>query len=274
MPTFLNEEQNFSLIMSELPDGVYATDRADNPDPNKRSWSSSENRSWAKSFTDIYSNMKLVYLDKFITTASADGIALWEAVLFDAPVDATLDLETRRARCLAKYQYMGGISYPVIYALVASILTPIGVTFDIVTLNGARPGGAWIFEVSHLGLDTYLVPMDPIRGNENNQALDCSLDYAGAGLTQQQLTDIQNTAYTYLVRITGTADPTTLAFLDQQLTALEPARSTHFIINNFSGSVSQDIDGGDFGPQVYYDFLNGGDFGPAASYNPLDGGTF
>lgn len=58
-------------------------------------------------------------------------------------------------------------------------------------------------------------------------------NYIAAGLTLDQLQSIQTTAYTYEVRILGNADAATLTLLDQTLTQLEKAGSTHIITNNF-----------------------------------------
>ena len=50
--------------------------------------------------------------------------------------------------------------------------------------------------------------------------------------TLDEMIEIQETAYMYEIDIYGNADAATLALLDRQLTALEPARSSHIIRNN------------------------------------------
>jgi hypothetical protein len=224
--------------MSDLPEGVYAEDRADNADLSQRSYSSSELRAHAQVYATLYSNLEDIYLNKFISTIQPDGLADWEKELFATTQDATLPFTTRQQNLLAKIRANGGISLPAIRAVVAAILTPQGLAFDILPYNGQYNGtayGAWILEESQLGYDTYLAAQDPLIGamqNPGQVPLDCSLNYAAAGITQQQLIDIQMTAYTYEVDIYGNADANTLALLDSQLTALEPARSTHVIRNN------------------------------------------
>lgn len=227
-----------NLLLSELPDGVYAIDRADNPDKDKRSYSSSELRAHAQMLADLYSNLEDINSDKFATTVTPEGLAAWERQLFQTAVDGSLTYAERQTRILTKLRASGGISYPFIRAIVAAILDPIPIDFEIVTYCGFN-GGAWILDVSPLDEDTYLSAMDPLLGARRDlDALDCNLDYAAAGLTAQDLIDIQTTAYTYEVRILGIADAATLAQLEQQLTQLEPARSTHVIYNDFPGPVA------------------------------------
>lgn len=271
---FPNLEQLFDLITSELPENLYAPDRATDPDTTKRSSSSAEIRTWATLFDDLYQNLLNIRNDKFITTATADGITQWERVLFSELVDSLLPLTTRRNNLLAKIRASGGISWLVINALVGSILDPLGIPFQV-TGHCFFNDGAWSFGESTLGINTYLVNMDPLIGAAGSMPLDCSFDYVDAGLTAQQLFDIQQTAYTYEVRIMGNADADTLSFLDYQLTNFEPARSTHVIKNNFPGPGSDGIDGGTFIDSLYYAYLDFGLFTkPRASYALVDMGSF
>lgn len=235
---FPDEEQILTILMGELPEGVYAADRANDPNPDKRSVSSSELRAHARLLAMLYSNLEIINEDKAITTVSPTGLSNWEKELFATAQDSSLDYMTRQQNLLAKRRASGGISLPAIRAVAAGILTPAGLTFAILPLNGQSNGtdtGAWILGVSSLGEDTYLAELDPLIGTGlglGQTPLDCSLDYAAAGITAQQLAQIQATAYTYEVRIYGHADANTLAVLDSQLTALEPARSTHIIMND------------------------------------------
>lgn len=216
--------------MSELPDSVYADDRADDPDIEKRSYSSSELRAHAQMFADAYSNLSNINDDKHITTATDNGLRNWEKDLFAQIQDGSQSTEDRRKNLLAKLRSSGGINYPTIYNIVSGVLGVID--FDILPYSGQN-NGAWVLDDSSLGLNTWLSKIDPIYG----YLLDNNLDYVAAGLTLQQLLDIQEVAYTYEVRIYGNADTGTLAILDQQLTAFEPARSTHVIRNNMSRPV-------------------------------------
>ena len=224
--------------MGELPDGVYAADRANDPNPANRSVSSSELRAHAALLAMLYSNLATINADKAITTVSPTGLANWEKELFSAAQDSSLSYQTRQQNLLAKIRASGGISLPAIQAVVAGVLGPVGLAFAILPLSGQSNGtdtGAWVLGFSALGEDTYLAELDPLIGtglDVGQTPLDCTLNYAAAGITAEQLAQIQATAYTYEVRIYGNANSTTLAVLDAQLTALEPARSTHIIMNN------------------------------------------
>ncbi len=231
-------EDLLTLIMQELPAGVYPDDRADSIDPDARSNSSSELRAHALIYADLYGNLEEIAADKFISTITPEGLAPWELMLFSAVQDAGQGFDTRKNNLLAKRRALGSISLPSIRSLVAGILDPLGIPFDILPYSGQNNGtvtGAWILSVSPLGLSSWLALLDPIRGAGGDSGLvplDCDLDYAAAGITAQQLADIQATAYTYELQIYGNADATTLALLDRLLTQREPARSTHVITNN------------------------------------------
>jgi hypothetical protein len=156
----------------------------------------------------------------------------------------------------------------------ASILTPLSLPYNIFALNGSVPGSAWIMDVSHLGLDTFLVGMDPIRGAIRTAPLDCNLNYAAAGLTLAQLQAIQATAYTYVVKITGTASSTVLAQLGAALTIFEGASRTHMIVNNVGDPYPDRFDGGLFTASQDFGILDGGSFSWANRAIKIDGGSF
>jgi hypothetical protein len=235
---FLNTEQILSLMFTELPEGVYATDRADDPDPNKRSVSSSELRAQAMVLSALYQNLLGINSDKSITTVTEDGLASWEMDLFASAQDGSLGYAVRQQNLLAKIRANGGISLPAIQSIVSAILTPLGLPFQILPYSGQSNGtvtGSWVLDESVLDVSTWLASLDPLIGTGlgvGETPLDCNLDYAAAGISQSDLVSIQMTAYTYEVQIYGNADAATLALLDRQLTALEPARSTHVITNN------------------------------------------
>lgn len=234
---FPDIEQVLDIVFSELPDGVYAQDRADNPDYNKRSVSSSELRAHAQMISDLYSNLQLINRDKFVSTVTPAGIPKWEKDLFGTVGDLSLSDLSRQQRLLAKVRAIGGISFPAISQLVHDILDPLALDFLIFPYCGMYNGetfSSWILDYSSLGLDTWLANRAPLEGAGLSPCtpLDCSLNYAAAGLTAQDLLDIQATAYTYEIQIYGNADAGTLDVLDQQLTKYEPARSTHIIRNN------------------------------------------
>lgn len=223
--------------MAELPAGVYAEDLANNTNPNLNSSSSAELRSHANLYATVYETAEDVYNNFFITTLQPDGIGQWEVDYFGAIQDASQTFAQRQSNLSAKFRATGGLSLPYINSLISSLLTPLGLTWAILPLSGQvnenGDTGAWILGYSSLGQNTYLAALDPIVGEMMNYTpLDCNLNYADAGLTAEQLVDIQTTAYQYEVRIYGNASATTLTMLDNLLTKYEPARSDHVILNN------------------------------------------
>lgn len=223
--------------MAELPAGVYPTDRANYVDTNKNSYSSAELRAHATMISGIYEQASAVFNNFFITTLTADGLSQWEKDFFGAIQDSSLTFDQRKQNLFAKYRATGGLSLPYITSIVSGILGPLVISFAILPLSGQvnEDGntGAWILGYSSLGLNTYLGGLDPIIGAQLDfVALDCNLNYAAAGITSDQLAEIQRTAYAYELRIYGNADATTLALLEKNLTKFEPARSTHTIMNN------------------------------------------
>lgn len=240
---FPGVEELLDIIFAELPEGVYATDRADAQDPEENSNSSAELRAQAMVLADLYANLKNINDDKFLTTVTHDGLTPWEKELFDSAQDATQSDAIRQANLIAKIRANGGISLPAIRAVIHGVLDPVGLTFEIFPYSGQGNGntsGAWLLGYSELGADTYLAKRDPLYGAQRGPGitpLDCNLDYVAAGITLQDLRDIQETAYKYEVQIYGHADAQTLARLNQKLTALEPARSDHFIRNDAPGPV-------------------------------------
>lgn len=273
MPKFLDTEKVLSTLLSENPDGLYPIDRADNADPTKRSNASGEYRSWAMMLDAVYTNLENIYFNKFISTADLGGIARFEKDFFPIPQDATQTLEQRRANLLAQFRKQGSISFAGINAIIDAILTTLGFAYELQPYCGHN-GGGWIMDVSKIDVDTILAPMDPLEGAIVTDPLTCSLDYAGAGITEEQLDDIQETAYTYAVRIFGVPDNATLNKLDYFLTIFEPARSTHFVLPDWYGTQDDFIHGGFFNTTTYFDQILCGDFGPSGNYDVIDGGTW
>lgn len=273
-PLFLGVEQLLDIVMGELPEGIYATDRADDPDPNKRSYTSSELRAHSQMFANLYSNVSDIYADKFVTTMTDGGVPKWEKDLFGSV--QTGSITDRKAAVIVKFRAGKGISVPAITALVASVLGPLGVPFQILPYSGQSNGtitGAWVLGASPLGLSTWLSFMDPLLGaRQDLTPLDCSLDYAAAGLTLEQLQEIQFTAYAYELQIFGTVDAATLSQINALLTTNEPARSDHVVANN-APYVAQDPDIIDFGApgsDTIMDIIDFGSGAPAATFDVWD----
>lgn len=231
-PLFLTEEQILALLKAELPQGLYSSDRADSSDPAQRSYSSAELRAMAKSIADIYAGLKAVYSDKFIGEATDSGLNAWESVLFTTAQDASLNEAQKRGNTLAKLRSSQGISWSAISSLVGGVLAPLNIAYDVSAWSGTNNGG-WILDYSPLDVGTWLNEIDPLLGARRDVSpLDCAGDYAGAGLSQEDYLAIQKVAYTYEVRIFGHIDEVTYRLLDQLLTAAEPARSAHLILND------------------------------------------
>lgn len=280
-PFFPTIEQILDIFFVEIPQGVYPEDRADNTDFTKRSYSSSEIRAHAQLFANLYDNLENIYKDKFISTVTPDGLSPWELDLFADPQDPMQTFAQRQTNLLNKLRSTGGISYPAISTLIHSVLDPLSLTFDIIQYNGCGPNaseGAWILEVSILDVSTFLAAMDPLVGERRDlPPLRCDLDFAASGLTFDELTAIQDTAYTYEVRIFGNADAATLALLDKLLTQKEPARSTHIITNNAltPGWIDPDaIDGGPFLGANIDNFDFGTFTDDSGSFDDIDMGGF
>jgi hypothetical protein len=238
---YLTDEEVVDLLLSELPGGVYPTDRADDPDKARRSYSSSELRAHSVQVATVYDKLRTTALNKSITDMTLDGVSDWEKMLFKDAQNASLPLETRRQNLLSKYRATGGISYLILDSVVHGILDAVGLAFQLAARSMPLNDGTWMLDVSPLDQGTYLASGDPLVGTRQDPPfvpLDCALDYASAGLTAEQLIGIQDTAYAYEVRIFGVADAATLALLEARLTETEPARSTHYIFNNHPGPLA------------------------------------
>jgi hypothetical protein len=177
---FPGVEDVLTILMAELPDGVFAVDRADDDNEEKRSYSSSELRAHAQLLAILYSNLSDINSDKALTSVTTDGLASWEKDLFATAQDGSLDYSTRQANLLSKLRANGGISLPAIRGVVDAILTPQGLAFEILVWCGQSNGthtGAWVLEVSHLDVDTYLSFLDPLNGSRQDAGftpLSCS----------------------------------------------------------------------------------------------------
>jgi hypothetical protein len=269
---FPNVKELMDLIQAELPEGVYAADRAD--DPDKTSVSSSELRAHAAVLADLYSNLKTINDDKTLSTLSQSGLSYWEKELFLRPQDTSLSYEMRLQNLLAKKRSSGGISLPAIQSVIDAILKD--VDYALLPYSG-QADGAWRLGESVLSERTYLSLRDPIWGaRRDRDLLGCDQNLEASGVSEGVLREIQATAYTYEVRIFSEISDELLRLLDQRLKELEPARSTHLITIKAIGPAEADIlDLGSFDQHLLTDEIDCGTFDrPAGSYNLYDfGGT-
>jgi len=250
------------MISAELPEGVFAFGSPE------KFYTTADDDSVAKCTESAYNNLERIYQNSFPQSAD-EKISDWEVKVFGAVGSAFDNLQTRRQNVLDKLRERAGISIPIIREKLQktfdkadiisegvngviggswlldfnyldvdtflsfrdpSVPSDADLSFDIV--EWGCESGAWILDVSHLDLETYLGFMDTIRARD----LDCDLDYAAAGITAQQLADIQTTAFTYEIRIHGHAEQRFLDYLEKQLTKIEPARSAHYIYNDYPAS--------------------------------------
>lgn len=182
-PIFLDIEQIVTILMGEMPRGVFAEDRADSPVIAKRSYSSSEIRAHASLYANLYLNLQNIYLNKFISTVQSDGLARWEVDLFSTPQNSALSFETRKTNLLVKWRARGGLSYPYVFNQIQTLLSPLGLDFALKVYSGS-PEGAWRVGVSPLDLDTYLAEEDPLEGMASEiYPLDCDFAINFLGVT-------------------------------------------------------------------------------------------
>ena len=229
---FLTTNEFLEILISELPEGLYATDFANDDDVSRRSVSSSELRAHASLLGTLSTNLATIYNDKFLSTVTADGIGRYEQDYFSSAQDASMSFALRVQNVISKLRANGGISLPAMTAIVSGVLG--GIDFDLLPYSGQAGIGAWVFEGSALDVGTWLSDIDPIMGARTENGLvplDCSLDYTDEGLTADDLARIQAVAYTYEIRIYSTVSDATISLLDRTLTLLEPAFATHIIRN-------------------------------------------
>lgn len=237
-PILPSVEQLVDLFMAELPEGMFALDRADallvdgvTPDPSRISVSSADIRAQMTLLAVAYANLTLIYFNKFAQNATDDTIGRWEKQVFGVLQDSSQPLSVRVANVVAQISSNAGISGPAIETLLTPLFANASLAFSVAPWNGTGGEGGWILGQTALGAETYVNKIDPNLPSAN-APLTNALDYAASGLTLAQLQDIQAVAYTYDVRIYGNADSTFLAKLDVLLTRIEPARSAHNVLNN------------------------------------------
>ncbi len=263
MPIFLTQDQIYRILQREQPPEAY-------PDGAPSAFfSTADQYSVAKVASDAYSNLNLIY-DNYFPQFAVQRVADWEITVFGTLGNALRQTSDRLQDVVNHFRIqevpsVAGIKAALtrLFALADliqegnTVVTPdwllefnyldvdtylgyrdpnipyVSLTFELVTWGCSYGGGAWRLDESYLDVDTYLVGMDPIYG----VGLDCDLDYAALGLTLEELEAIQETAYTYEVRIIGNAEQVFLDVLEALLNRLEPARSRHYIYNNFPGPV-------------------------------------
>lgn len=253
---FLSLEQCMDILQAEMPKGVYATDRADDADINRRSYSSSEIRAHAQIYANLYANLQTIHANKYISTCTIEEIGRWEKQLFKEAVDSSQPFATRKQNLLSKYRSQGGISYTIINNLIHSVLDPLGLAFDLVTFCGQN-NGAWILDLTELDVGTYLAALDPLVGTNFDlpYILDCDLELELVGdiaASSDTITNIESTSRVLVgAGVTGPGIPTGTTVLSKTSTTITMSANAtdtealaSFQVQNYvvDGFTAQDIE--------------------------------
>jgi hypothetical protein len=239
MPYFLQPNDLYRILQRESPPNLY-------PDGQpSQFFSTADQYSVASVLGDAYANQEEVY-DNYFPTVTVDNLPDFEFLYFGYNLDSTLTIDQRRVLLLNKIRTKRRTTPQDIIDVIYTIIDP-SIPVEILEWNGNFNGtryGAWILGVSTLGIDTFLSGRAPIYGAQLDKApLDCDLDVAAAGITEEDLINIQDTAFTYTVNIGVTLDVQTLTMLDSALNAAEGASRRHFI-NASAGYLLEEPDGG------------------------------
>lgn len=224
MAVFLTQAQLYLLIQRELPEDVYP--HSGNP---AAYFSTADSAAQAEMIAQLYEHLETAYDNQWPQHANADGIAHHESMRFGS-ISTGLSLSARQDRVLARMRALPNMSRPTLRALVEAELPP-GTNVVIVNYNQEGPSGGmgtkWRLGVSQLGIDTYLG-----GGMRWPAGVDvCTQTPESGGLTEQQLLDMRENAYTYEVRIYDyTPTATELAAIETALNDGEKASVRHVIV--------------------------------------------
>lgn len=218
MPVFLTQEDLYRLLQRELPEDVYADGAP------SAFFSTADMNAVAKTLGSAYTNLERIY-DNYFPQYADERIGDWEVTVFGFVSDDAFTLEERRDRVVAKLRNRPGITKDDVFRAVTGMfpsLAPSGVEI----LPWGCADGGWTLNVSELGYDTYLNGWPRVAAVGPDL---CDLPASAFGLTDAQWAEMQAEAYTYEVRLAVPVTGASLTALDQLLTAVEPARSTHVI---------------------------------------------
>lgn len=223
MPYFLTQNQVYRILQRELPEDVY-------PDGQPANfYSTSDMWAIAGVIADAYVNLQDIYLNEF-PQYTTDRLADWEIREFGQAQSPTIGTAQRIAALLAKIRSLQGIRVQDMISVAYQVVAP-NILVEI--QEWGNKTGSWMISYSQLAIETYL-------------AIDNMVTHTGANICPcddgcpepADLADMQEMAYTYAVLIynQGQAQLTAaqLTQLDILLSAAEPARSTHVIIQNLN----------------------------------------
>lgn len=218
MPIFLSRSDVYRLIQRELPEGAY-------PDGAPSAFfATADSDSTAAVIATAYANQGRIYANFFPQTADEKQVD-WEELMFGRQLDSALSLQQRRDRVIARIRTRrrctpGDIKQTVYTVIDSSILVEI--------IEWGCENGGWVLDESQLDISTIL--NGPQVFAVTGDAIPCPPTAAAFGITQDELEEMQEEAYTYEVRIYGyTLTAQELADLEEALTANEPSRSQHII---------------------------------------------
>lgn len=231
MPKFLTQPELYRLLQRELPDGVY-------PDGEpQKFYSTTDMDAVASVAATGYANLERIY-DNYWPQHSDERIAAWEFIAFAKLLPASLTLQQRRDRIVTKIRARKGIRKQDMIDTVKGI---IGSDKLVDLIGWGCSSGGWMIGVSQLGISTYL-NMFPGRLGVVGSDI-CEKTAAELGLTEQQLLDMKEEAYTYEIRIYGyTLTAAERTEIDLTLLEVEAARDNHVITDGLDPADTLDGD--------------------------------
>lgn len=253
---FLDAFTLYRVIQRELPTGVY-------PDGVASAYfSTADSYATAQALEAVYTAASGVYNEMFPASSVID-IDKWVYATFGQYFDSTVSLATKQQRVLNKLQKIGSLSNWALLTLALGYVPP-GTFVQI--FHACGPNGlrnAWQLGVSLLGVNTFLAGKTPTQigipqSVQDNWATQwcpfisnlhwrLGVDQLGvdtflAPISYQDISAFQGAAYNYTVKIFNAGGPqlsaNTLAALDADLSANEPARSAHTIVQNLDINAS------------------------------------
>lgn len=254
---FLDRNTIYRIIQRELPGPDVYPDGA--PDAF---FSTSDSMSTAIVLEGVYNAASGTYNEMF-PGSSVDRIDDWCQAVFGQKFDATVTLIEKQQRVLTKLQKIPSLSTWALLTLALSYV-PAGTFVRLFHFCGPNGNhGNWILGQSQLGYDTYLASLAPAQIGIPANVLDdmanewcpfisnlhwrLGVDELGvetflAYLKYIDIANFQQDAYLYQVLIFNKGQPQlsaeTIASMDADLSANEPGRSGHRIVQNLDINTS------------------------------------
>lgn len=265
MPKFLTADEVYRILQREAPDDIY-------PDGAPSAYfSTAENYAVASGIGDAYANLARIYAN-FWPLSADERINDWAITAFGYELDSALSLDAQRQLINARMIAKKGTRNSDLVEVVKSI---IGEDKIVEIAAWGSADGGWILDDNQLGITTIFNNGPRLRAVGPDI---CEKTAAQLGLTDQQLFDIRQEAYTYSVLIYGyTLSAAERAKIDSDLTIYELARDEHFIFDGLDPAnqihfVLPVIDGGDAN-SIFTVGIDGGSATVTGTANGIDGGS-